>query len=351
MEPGPTSRAALVCVLAAVLAACAWDPWIPGERSWNPDVVVDPTTLSEDLPLDSLYVGRLDCYSQRCQKRFRVVADESGQLTVRVVPELSHADAQGRVVLEAVQGVLGQANSGRGPHDDVVVLAVRETVDPGVYFVLIQSLGGPMPYQVMASLTPGEGPARPTAARPAPAEAQEPPRPEGPAPRLVKVDLPGRAAAGYDPAVSFEGLRTFSFPAPVQPGADVAPGTPLEQPIDRQIRRLLADDLKLKGLRQATDGAPADLLVDFSHGATTRTYRPFFLFVYGWYQTDLTDPLFDEVVNTRGVLTVDIVDTRSNRIAWHASTTKGLGPGVTYDDQPAMLREAVSEVLARFPPR
>ena len=331
---------------AALSGACTWDPWIPGESRWNPPIVADPETLAQDLPLDALYVDELDCYAQRCRERFRVVVDEPGTLTVRLVPELSHADARARLVLEALQGVRGQASSGRGPHEDVVVLAVREPVDPGVYFVLLQSVGGPMPYQLLASLAPGEGPE--PVPEPAPPRAR--PRPEGAPPSLARVDLPGRAVAAYDPAVSFDRLRTFAFPAPVRPGEGTPAGTVVDQPVQRQVRRMLAEGLTMKGLRQAT-GGPADLLVDFSLGETIRAWRPLY-FLYDWYDFGaLHTRGVDEVVS-RATLTVDMLDTRTDRVAWHAWTTRGLGPGVTYgESSTAMLREAIAEILGPFPPR
>jgi hypothetical protein len=341
-----------VPALAAAASSCAWDPWIPGQRSWNPDVVADPSQLAEQLPLDTRHVDELDCYAQRCQKRFRVVLEEPGQLTVSAIPELASQDDQARIVLEAVQGVLGQASSGRGPREDVTVLAVRERVDAGTYWVLVQSLGGPMPYQITASLTPGEGPA--PAPTPEPVVKPGTGPVEGPPPRFAKVDLPGNADAGYDPAVSFDALRTFTFPAPVRPGEGVPAGTPLEQPIDRQIRRLLADQLTLKGFRQASGGEAADFLVDFSRDETTRSYLPLPI-IYSWYDWNAIDMAYpltsrQEVV-TRGTLVVDLIDLHSNRIAWHARATKGLGPGITYGEATTTrLREAVADLLAPFPP-
>ena len=39
------------------------------------------------------------------------------------------------------------------------------------------------------------------------------------------------------------------------------------------------------------------------------------------------------------------------RLAWHAWTTKGIGPGITYGEKTtALVREAVADVLAAFPP-
>jgi len=348
---GPLSPLCHAAALAAAaLFACTWTPWIPGERSWNPPVVVDPAKLAERLPLPTTYVDELDCYAQRCERRFRLVVEEPGQLTVRVLPELASQDAQGRLVLESPGGVLAQSASGRGPHPDVVVLAVREPVNPGTYFVLLQSLGGPMPFELTAVHSPGEGPAsQPSAA----AVREEVPPPAGPPPRLAKVKLPGQAGAGYDPEVSFAGLRTFQFPRATLPGETPPAGTPLEQPLDRQIRRFLADDLERKGFRQATGKEPADLLVDFSRGAVTRDlYHPF-AYVYGWYDVVVFQgPYLGGEVDTRATLTVDILEARSQRLAWHAYTTKGVGPGITYGEETTRLvREAVHELLAPFPPR
>lgn len=341
-------------ILAALAASCAWDPWVPGERSWNPEVVADPSTLAERIPLDHRHVGELDCYAQRCQKRYRIVVEEPGQLTVRMVPELSGPDARARLVLESLQGPIGQAGSDRGPQEDVTILAVREVVEPGVFFVLLQSVGGPMPFELEARLTPGEGPAPgPSVARPTP----PPTPPTNPPARMVKVSLPrlagsgGGAGAGYDPAVAFDRLHTFAFPAPVLPGPDTPAGTRVDQPIDREIRRLLADGLRMRGLRQATGSEPPDLRVHFTRQESIWSQGPLVYF-YDWYGFGTVWPGAIEYLNQRGTLTVDLVETRGQRLAWHAWTTKGLGPGVTPGERTTqVIREAVSDLLSRFPPR
>jgi hypothetical protein len=57
-------------------------------------------------------------------------------------------------------------------------------------------------------------------------------------------------------------------------------------------------------------------------------------------------------VDTGGTLVVDIVEVSSKRIAWHAWTTKGFGPGITYGaETSALLREAIADLLAVFLPR
>ena len=347
--PIRASRISAASILAALLVcACAWDPWIPGERSWNPEIVVKPGDLSKQLPLGVPYVDELDCYSSRCEKRFRLVVDQPGQLTVIAVPELSNQDSQARVVLESLQGVIGKAATPRGPREDVITLTVSKAVDPGMYFVLLQSVGGTLPYQLTAHLTPGEG-----AAPKAVAAAAVPPSPpaSGPPRRLVEAPDTGLVRAGYDPAVPFSKLRTFSFRTPEGSDDAAAAGTTREQPVDRQIRRFLSEDLTLRGLKQASGGEPADLVVDFSRRTRNRTvwgrrsiYNQYDIGV-GWWGRG--------VVDTRATLTVDLIDSHDERIAWHAETTKAIGPGIVASGEAdtALVREAVTELLAGFPPR
>jgi hypothetical protein len=347
------SPAVLVGRVAAIAAAmlvgaCAWDPWIPGERNWNPPIVVNEGDLVDQLALDSRHVGELACYTRLCEKRFRIVLEQSGDLAVSLLPELGTDDDQVRLVLEGIRGVIARDGTGRGPHPDVPALAVSETVSSGIYFVLIQSVGSSIPFQLTARLTPREDAMPPLAD---PVEPRVTPTRDDPPPQLVDVPRPGNASAGFDPAVSFDSLRTFRFPAPSED--DVRrPGAVFEQPVDRQLRRLLADALVQRGLRQASGNETADLIVDFSRGSTNRVFRgiPMLYERYGFGAGE--GWAFGDRVDTRATLVVDLVDTRSDRIAWHARTTRGVGPGITPGERTdALLQESVTEVLAGFPPR
>lgn len=338
--------AAFATALACFAPACTWDPWIPGQSRWNPEIVVDPSTLPQPLALDAPYVDDLNCYARRCEKRFRVIVDQPGQLTVSAVLDLASQDEQARIVLEAVRGVIGHDGTGRGPRTDVTPISVRRTVEPGTYYVLLQSVGGPVPYELTATLTPGAGPATPP--RAVAASPVVPRRADDATHRFTEVDLGAKAGAGYDPEVTFAGLRTFTFPPPSRPGDPSTAGTPLETPGDRQIRRLLAESLELKGFRQATGDEDAHLVVSFSTAqrSTTLPGLPGIYQNYNFSGLDLGGE-----VETRGQLVVDIVEARSGRLAWHAWTTKGIGPGITYGERTsALLREAVAELLAAFPP-
>lgn len=335
-------------VFAFLLSSCAWDPYIPGENSWNPPVVVDPASLSHRLALDSPYVDELDCYSRECQKRFRVIVEEPGQLTVTAMLELGSQDDQGRMVLEAIDGVIARAGTGRGVRTDAAPLAIRQEVEPGVYFVLLQSVGGRVPYEITASLTPSD-----VAEVPPPTEGMPPPQPEpprGPGPpmrKLSKIRLPGRAKGSYDPQVVFTNIETFAFPRLARPGDGAPPGTPVEQPGDRQIRRYIADNLELKGFRQAHGNEASDLFVTFS---TSQGARTFFFNFYGFEPFQSTGPLLGPHQYDTGTLVIDVFTPKSE-VAYSAWVERGIGPGITPGEKTADLaREAVTQLLAEFPP-
>ena len=339
----------LACVLfALLLSSCAWDPYIPGANSWNPPVVVDPASLSHRLAFDSPYVDELDCYSRECQQRFRVIVEEPGHLTVTAMLELASQDEQGRMVLEAIDGVIARVGTGRGIRTDAAPLTIRQEVQPGVYFVLLQSIGGRVPYEITASHTPGvvtevqpHSDGMPTG---------EPDLPRGPGPpmrKLSKIRMSGRAKGSYDPQVIFTGHETFAFPSLARPGDGAPAGTPVEQPGDRQIRRYITNTLELKGFRQARGDEASDLYVTF---ATSGGARTFFFSYYGFQPFTNTGPLLGPFQYETGMLALDIF-TPKKEVAYSAWVERGMGPGITPGEKTAeVTREAVHQLLAEFPP-
>ncbi len=324
-----------VAFLAALSVACAWDPYIPPTP---PPTRAISTPPAERIPLDTAWVDTLDCYSRRCQTRFRVVVDEPGQLTVQVLPELAGPDAQAKLVLESVTGVLGLAATPRGVSADVITLTVREPVDAGTYFILLQSLGGPMPYELSASLTPGEAPVERPLDPIVPETVLEGDR------SLVEISgLRQGNRATYDAMVGFERARSFQFPSAPPAGA----GASIDSPLDRRVRRFIASELQRKGIGQASGAGRADLIVDFETSSRARVYAAL-PFIYGAYEIQPPVAHFGSASNERYALTIDIIERETNRLAWHAEVTGPLGPE---DDPSQLLRAAVTEALSSFPPR
>lgn len=342
--------AVFLLLAATSFAACAWDPYIPGEPPPFQEVVVDPASLAERLALGSPYVGELSCFAPRCQKRFRVIVPESGQLSVRLLPSLQGVDAQVRMVVEGSREVVGQAASVRGGSADVTVLTVREPVEAGTYFVLLQTVGGPMQFELLATLSPGEGPDE--AAYVDPRLPEQPTEPVDPPPKKVELGrLHGGVEAAYDPATSYERHRTFLFPQRIAPAGKARPGMELEQPVDREIRRYLAEALRLKGLRPAEGTEKADLLVEFSTSASSRVTPPL-PFLQDWYNVGGEKVPLGGQVDSKARFTVDIIEGGTYRLAWHAEVERRFRPEVSLGpDSTAMLREAVTDLLAPYPPR
>lgn len=346
----PSSSVVVLVLAASLVAGCAWGAYVPGEPPPFQEVVVDPSTLAERLALGSAYVGELSCFAPRCQKRFRVVAPESGRLAVRLLPSLQGIDAEVRMVVEGSQEVLGQARSVRGGSADVTVLSVAEPVEAGTYFVLLQTLGGPMRYELLATLAPGEGPEDLTYVDPRLPE--RPKRPIDPPPKKVELGrLHGGVEAAYDPATNYERHTTFLFPQRTAPADQARPGMEVEQPVDREVRRYIAEALRLKGLRPAEGSEPADLLVDFSTNASTRVAPPL-PFLQDWYGVGGARVPLGGQVDAKARFTVDIIEGSTYRLAWHATVERRFRPQVSLGpDSEAMLREAVADLLAPYPPR
>lgn len=349
---GSALRQLVVPIVSVCLASCAWDPWIPEESGPPPEIVVDPAKLSRELVLGSPYVDQLDCFDHRCQQRFRVTLDDPGQLTVTTHFELASSDDSARVSLESMtRGVVARGSTGRGPHADAPVVSVTHDAEqPGVYFVLLQSIGGKVPYQIVANFDPAAvAPSAPPAPRAPDPRATEPPA------RLTTIDSGPMFGAKYDPRVVFRERETFTF-AKRPSGPDVAPGTIVDTPTDREIRRYSADVLETKGFRQAYGSEQADFVVGFSTGDASRTWYSFqFPGLYSSYGfsgqnwTGIYGPRVE--VAQRDALIVDIVDARTRQLAWHSWTTTGAGPGVIDGAARSnQIRKAVTEVLAKFPP-
>ena len=349
----PPSMLGLLLLFAVAfgLSCFTWEPWIPEESRPQPKIVVDPAKLAHPLVLGSPYVDTLACMERRCQKRLRVIVEEPGKLVVTTAFELTSSDDQARVVLESMRdGVVDSASTGRGgDRTDASVLSVTtEVEEPGVYFVLLQSLGGKVPYQTTANLAPSAL----VSPEPVPIEAPEVPFPDDEPPtRLTKVKISPKQGAAYDPRVVSRDFETYAF-AQLPRGEDAKPGTPVERPVDREIRRYAADVLELKGFRQAMGDEQADFVVGFSSRDETRTWYTFFFpLLYDRYDFQPGMLGSRQFVTPREALVIDIVEPTTNRLAWHAWSTKGLGPGVTYGEAlSSVIREAVGEVLAGFPP-
>jgi hypothetical protein len=153
-----------------------------------------------------------------------------------------------------------------------------------------------------------------------------------------------RGEAAYDPGVDFGRLETFGFVKRPKPQPGVA-GQPMEQPVERQLRRAIAFDLEQKGFVRA-DPQEADFLVGIGIGSQTAA----------WYQRAMPSYFDDWGSRGRSVgmhtysqraLIIDILDPRAKTLVWHGWSSRGVPPQRIRDE---VINEIVAEVLEKFPP-
>ena len=155
-----------------------------------------------------------------------------------------------------------------------------------------------------------------------------------------------RVGSDFDPAASFTGYHSFAF----MPREHYGTRNPL---VVRRAHDAIEAELTARGFAPAADGAGADFIVDFTIGAQERIDVNSYPAAYrgpwhwGW-------PYFGEEVSVRkyreGTLAIDVFDARTHQPVWHGWAKKELTQKDL--DQPAgRIREAVTAVLAKFPPK
>jgi hypothetical protein len=147
----------------------------------------------------------------------------------------------------------------------------------------------------------------------------------------------------HDPSADFSRLKTYAWASsPSVPDAVATGGL-----VDWRVRAAVDRELQAKAY-VLVDGARADFLVDYR---ITRKAKQVDTFQdYYWYRraggkADLGGAYvrgYEE-----GTLVVQIVDPRSKRLLWFGSAS-----GVADAEQHVeLIRQAVTEMFERFPPR
>lgn len=160
-----------------------------------------------------------------------------------------------------------------------------------------------------------------------------------------------RVGSDYDRAASFASYHSFSWLA----RQDYGVGNPLM--IERAQTAIL-NALERKGYRYVTNRDEADFVVDFTIGSHERvdvqTYpTPYAWPWYGFGRYWWGYPYWGSNVSVsryrEGALAIDVFDGKTHRPVWHGWAEKPLSHRDLVHSGES-IRNAVDEVLARFPP-
>jgi hypothetical protein len=161
-----------------------------------------------------------------------------------------------------------------------------------------------------------------------------------------------QVGSDYDPSAAFAAYHTFTVMQREHRGTD----NPL---VAQRAEDAIKEDLQSRGYRYVSDSAGADFAVDFTIGSKERTditsYPYPDVYMGGWWRPGAWwgAPYWGDSVDVthyrEGTLSIDIFDNHSHRPVWHGWAKKELTRSdVEHSEAP--VRQAVAEVLARFPP-
>jgi len=326
----PTTVLLLLCALA-----CTFEGYVPRDRE---DIPVLEEEVVE-LPIGKMLKTTLDCPAGYCQKRYRIDVPRPGKLTVTALESDEDDSTSTRIVLESLGGkVLARDRIGENER-----LRVSSQVEPGPYFVLVQSIGARVPLTIAAALGRSDGAVA----------AASPNAPSGGSFTPAGRASIGTPQAAFDPAVAFAPMRRYAFAADPQTRFDAEPGTKVGNPfLEKEIQRAVRSDLGSRGY-DLVSADEAEFLVAVHVGARNTT----------WYsvrmadRVDAYDYYYDQwrgagaVIRPHtasdGTVVIDFADPKSGDLLWHGWMTESVPPT---GDRYELIKRIVNKILAQFPP-
>jgi hypothetical protein len=156
----------------------------------------------------------------------------------------------------------------------------------------------------------------------------------------------------HDPEFSFSGYDSFAWMSE-HPMVSAGPGmNPL---IEGRIMAVITETMRAKGISLVPTAEQADFVVSFSVGArervsvTSTPYPVAYRGAWRWGRAYYND--VDVRQYTEGRLAIDIFDAKEKRPVWHGYATANVSSATDRAERQALLREAVTKILAEFPPK
>jgi hypothetical protein len=163
--------------------------------------------------------------------------------------------------------------------------------------------------------------------------------------------------ADWNPKASFDGLSTWAWLPRRAEGT--APETVDATLLNQRIESAVEDELAARGYTLAEEGPPDFLVayhVAFEKKLEARTlYSGYYGGYYGGYPGGVwTGPMYSETIVTEyqlGTLLLDVIEPTRLEVIWRGRAQGRVHEFRSPEQREARVREAVSKVLALFPPK
>ncbi len=154
----------------------------------------------------------------------------------------------------------------------------------------------------------------------------------------------------WNPGTDFSKLHSYAWltEQPLKTG-DARFDSPL---VDQRIRSATAETLAAKGFVTASQ-ASADFLMAYMITSQQKTDVNTIYEGYGYGYGGWGGPGYARTYVTQyelGTLILDVLDPKTKTLVWRGSGSAVLGEALTPEDRDRRVREAVEEILAKFPP-
>jgi hypothetical protein len=160
-----------------------------------------------------------------------------------------------------------------------------------------------------------------------------------------------KVTTDYDPSASFSAYKSYAWlPEPTEKTGDIRVDNPL---LHTRVRDAVEAELALKGYEKLAGGKP-DFFIGYHLSLTTKldVTRMNNYYGYGvgrrWGAAGVPETVVTEY--EVGALVLDVVDAKREKLVWRGSGQRRVQESPTPEETTRRVREAVAEILKRFPP-
>jgi hypothetical protein len=153
----------------------------------------------------------------------------------------------------------------------------------------------------------------------------------------------------YDKDANFAAMKTYAWvPVPTTAVGSVKSALERNSLLDKRIKESVNAQLTAKGYTQ--DANNPDFMTLYHTGAEDKVNVTDWGYGYGHYGGWYGGGGVDVYQYKEGTLILDIIDAKSKELVWRGFAQGTIDPGAPIERREQRLNEAVTRMLANFPP-